>query len=93
MQRAAQLIVSQLYSACLTGAAATTQECLKQFAMFWLPPDDSWLDLEIGRVTTILVPKGEEGCDVIIERIEPMNGVEAAKLFADTYAELERRDG
>ena len=65
------VIASQLRSMCPTVAGATIQECWKQFVTRSLPRDDCWEDLEIGSVTTQLVTKGLEGCEIIIERVEP----------------------
>ena len=69
MARAARAIAYQLLSACQTGGGGITPACSKQSAMSLLPPDDCWEDLEIGSVRTILVPPGEEGADLTIERI------------------------
>lgn len=88
MQRAAQLIASQLSSESAIRGFGTTPECLKRFAMSSLPHDDRWLALEIGSVRTILVPKGEEGCDMIIERIPDISPTEAAAVYARTYSEV-----
>lgn len=71
MRRAAQLIESALYSAYQIAGAGTTPECWRRFAMYWLPLDDAWQFLELGGAKTILVPEGQEGVDVIIERLTP----------------------
>lgn len=62
-------IASQLRSMCPTGAGGTIQECWRRFAIASLPRDDCWQDMEIGAVTTELVPAGEEGCTITIERL------------------------
>lgn len=89
MQRAARLIESQLYSVLATTGAAITPECWKRFATFWLPLDDAWQFLEIGSVKTILVPAGEEGADVIIERLVPeITPAEAASGYSEAMREV-----
>lgn len=70
MDRAVKLLESLLCSESATRGFGTTPACLKRFATLLLPPDDCFADLEIGSVKTILVPKGEEGCDIIIEAVD-----------------------
>jgi hypothetical protein len=59
-----------LRSACPTGADATPTGCS---GLSWiassLPEDDCWTEIEIGSVRTVLVPKGQEGATVTIERL------------------------
>lgn len=69
MDQAVNAIASMLSSESATRGFGTTPECLKRFATCLLPLDDGWQDLEIGSVKTILVEKGEEGCDIILEAV------------------------
>lgn len=69
MKAAKDVIESELSSMCRTRHGSTTPECLRRFAMSSLPLDDNWQVLEIGSVHTELVPKGQEGVMIVIERI------------------------
>lgn len=89
MERAVRIIASQLYSASAIGSDGITPECLKRFVTYSLPPDDCWEDLEIGSVRTILVPKGEEGADIQIERMD-ITPEEAAARYAEIHAEVRK---
>lgn len=64
-------IALRLRSLCPTDGSGTIQECWRRFATASLPRDDCWQDLEIGAVTTELVPEGQEGCRIVIERVDP----------------------
>lgn len=69
MRQAISSFVSQWYSGLATDAPGTTPACSKQSVTASWPLDDGWEDMEIGSIKTILVPKGEEGADIIIEQL------------------------
>ena len=63
-------IASALNSESVTaGAGTTTGWSLRSWIVSSLPADDCWTEIEIGSVRTVLVPKGQEGATVTIERL------------------------
>ena len=70
VKQAVASIVSQLQITSQTRKFGITTECLQRFSIASLPHDDCWTVVEIGAVKTVLVPKGQEGADILIEEIE-----------------------
>lgn len=70
MEKAVQSLESQLLSLCRTGPEGTPLERSKLFAMLsQLPADDSVNDLREGCWKVVRVQPGEEGCEIVIERL------------------------
>lgn len=70
MEKAVLSLESQLLSKYLTGSDGTPQARLKLFAMLsLLPADDSVTDLPEGSWKVVHVPPGEEGAEILIERL------------------------
>lgn len=71
MEQAVESFASQLRSELATRGIATTTglSALSQIALF-LPLDDSRKWMPEHSVNTLLVSKGQEGADVLIERIK-----------------------
>lgn len=69
MERCTQSFASQLRARFPTTGSGTTAECSPPSKTVSWPLDDNWQELEIGRVRTILVPKGQEGADLLIESL------------------------
>lgn len=71
MEKAAQSLESQCISKCQTGNDATPLVRSKLFAMLsQLPEDDSVHDLPEGAWTVEIVPPGQEGAVIVIEKIQ-----------------------
>jgi hypothetical protein len=71
MDAITQSIVSQLFSACQTSGIETpTVESLRSWIVSSMPLDDSWKWIpKSGGWDCIVVEKGEEGADIIIEQL------------------------
>lgn len=70
MEKAAALIESQLLSLCQTASGVIPVEQSKLYATCWLlPADDSCSDLPEGHWKVVRVPPGEEGAEIVIERL------------------------
>jgi hypothetical protein len=70
MEKAVLSLESQLLSLCQTASGGTPPEPSKLFAMLsLLPEDDSVNDLPAGAWTVVRVPPGEEGAQILLERI------------------------
>lgn len=71
MEMAVQSLESQLLSKCQIGSDGTQQVRSKLFAILsLLPEDDSVNDLVEGSWKVLLVPPGEEGALITIERLQ-----------------------
>ena len=63
--------VSQLHSSSLTTDDATSTGQPLQFSIASLPHDDNWKVLPEVHVRGVKVEKGEEGAQILIEKISP----------------------
>lgn len=69
MQEIQRAIESALRSASATAGAGTSMDARRQFLTHSLPHDDCWTCIPELILTGELVPAGDEGCDITIERL------------------------
>lgn len=69
MDAITQSFVSQLRSASATASDATQTGAPPPSLMLSLPRDDNWTWIPELVVTATLVPRGEEGAEILIERL------------------------
>lgn len=69
MDAITQSFVSQLRSALATASAATPTGAPQPSLILSLPQDDNWEWVPELVVTSRLVPKGQEGAEIVIERL------------------------
>jgi hypothetical protein len=69
MQEIQRAIECALRSASATEGVATSMAARRQFLTHSLPHDDCWTNIPELILSGELVPAGEEGCDITIERI------------------------
>lgn len=87
MDQATRLFESQLRSEFQTRDIATSTAPHRQFSIASVVPlDDSRQWIKELTVTYVKVPKGEEGCDVVIERFPTTE--ELAAFYAAAYDEV-----
>ena len=77
MDRVSRAIESQLLSAFPIGIAAIPTAAQRPSLTHLCPPDDAWAFIPDLRITSELVPLGEEGADITIELI---SNPDSAKL-------------
>jgi len=70
MEQATASIVSQLKSLCQTEDDATSTEPWQLSAIALLPQDDNWKMLPRIKVTARVVPKGDEGAIITLQRLQ-----------------------
>lgn len=67
-KKCVRLIAYQLCFATRTSVEETLMGRLPQSQIALLPPDDCWTQMDYGCITAALVPKGQEGAVIVIER-------------------------
>ena len=70
MEQATASIVSQLKSLCQTDDDATSTVPWQHSAIALLPQDDNWKMLPRIKVTARVVPKGDEGAIITLQRLQ-----------------------
>jgi len=70
MEQATASIVSQLKSLCQTDDDATSTVPWQHSAIALLPQDDNWKVLPRIKVTARVVPKGDEGAIITLQRLQ-----------------------